>query len=463
MPAEEREPKFDRALARQMRAGSSRADCPDAETLAAYHERSLSLEEMSHWKSHIAGCEACQEALALVEMTEKDLAGDWENDRILVAGGEGPRGDGVRKSSPKEGTGAAEAASASPMEMARRPRPALVRWAIPLGVAAAGVLVWIGFHEQSVLQKQAPAAIQMAESRPQAVPGPAKREAEPGAIPPAERDYGQANAGLQAPSRVSAREEKELGSARLIAPKVAADALQKDAGAPKAQASSGPAVTATTNAPPPPSSAAPAKKTVPGMVRESAEVAPAAPEPSTTAGNVGAGAAGAMVGGAVENKKRSAVSTAKAEHQQQAADVNTNAMMMKQGVRNEALEVSAESTGVILTPDHKVWWKLGPGGTVELTTDGGKNWNRLTTGVREQLTSGSAPTSKVCWVAGQGGTLLLTTDRGAHWTKLSAPISGDLGGVHAADAKHATIWDAANRLSFETSDGGQTWKQAADE
>ncbi|HEU0370293.1 MAG TPA: YCF48-related protein, partial [Candidatus Acidoferrum sp.] len=84
-------------------------------------------------------------------------------------------------------------------------------------------------------------------------------------------------------------------------------------------------------------------------------------------------------------------------------------------------------------------------------------------GVSAALSSGSAPSGKVCWIAGAAGTLLRTTDGGNHWEVLHTPISGDLGGVHAADAKRASIWDAPNRLSYETSDGGATWKQTADD
>ena len=138
-------------------------------------------------------------------------------------------------------------------------------------------------------------------------------------------------------------------------------------------------------------------------------------------------------------------------------------MMMKQGVANEVVEVAGSGAGLILTPDNNVFWKLQPAGTLQLTTDGGKNWKLLDTGANANLTSGFAPSSRVCWLAGKAGTLLLTTDRGGHWTRISTPITGDLGGVHAADAQHASIWDAANHTSYETSDGGRTWKQTANE
>jgi len=134
---------------------------------------------------------------------------------------------------------------------------------------------------------------------------------------------------------------------------------------------------------------------------------------------------------------------------------------MKQGVANQVVEVSGAYADLIPTPDNKVFWKLQPPGTLRLTTDGGRTFKLLDTGANANLTAGFAPSSRICWLAGKAGTLLLTTDRGGHWTRISTPITGDLGGVHAADAKHASIWDAANGISYETSDGGATWKQTS--
>jgi photosystem II stability/assembly factor-like uncharacterized protein len=141
--------------------------------------------------------------------------------------------------------------------------------------------------------------------------------------------------------------------------------------------------------------------------------------------------------------------------------VQTNAIARKQGVSNEVVEVTSADAGLILTPDNKVFWKIQPAGTLQLTTDGGKKWKSLDTGAN--LTAGFAPSSRICWLAGKAGTLLLTTDRGAHWTRISTPITGDLGGVHASDAKHASIWDAAHHIIYATSDGGATWMQTANE
>src|SRR5271154_4626151 len=85
MGSDERDQQFERALGRHLRGAEQYAACPDPETLAAYHERTMSLEEMSRWKEHIAGCARCQEALALVEQSEGALAEEWQDERNLVA------------------------------------------------------------------------------------------------------------------------------------------------------------------------------------------------------------------------------------------------------------------------------------------------------------------------------------------------------------------------------------------
>src|SRR6202011_6349562 len=97
MSSEDREKQFERGLARHLRGGSPDAACPDAEMLAAYHERTFSQEEMEQWKQHIAGCARCQQTLALVERSE--VAMREEED---VAGPEHPGGGG---GPPQAGTG----------------------------------------------------------------------------------------------------------------------------------------------------------------------------------------------------------------------------------------------------------------------------------------------------------------------------------------------------------------------
>ena len=489
MPSDD--PKFERALAQHLRGGSAQANCPDAETLAAYHERNLSLEEMAKWKQHISACEACQEALALVEVTENQLAEDWEERGIPVleaASLPGAHAASVPiRSTNMTGSGAPQAAATS-VAINRR-RPALLRWAIPLGAVAAGVLVWIGIHEQSVLHAPQSKSVEVAQNREAPAAQDQKFSApETKVQPPTERDSRRAETVPQARRRDAGSADDEGRQSNLAAPTPGAGNLAKDASNAKKESMSKFEYGGGAAAP-----AIPPAKTATDSSDDklAAENRPAPPPPSPTASAVGGTAGAGAVGGraasnaapapasphamtqtivvtgsapAVETSTAATAKTAKEKtkaEQQQAANLDTNAMMMKQGVASRVVEVNGAYADLILTPDNKVFWKLQPPGTLRLTTDSGKKFKSLDTGANENLTAGFAPSSRICWLAGKAGTLLLTTDRGGHWTKISTPITGDLGGVHAADAQHASIWDAANRISYETSDGGATWKQTS--
>jgi Photosynthesis system II assembly factor YCF48 len=489
MPSDDRDPKFERALAQHLRGGSAQASCPDAETLAAYHERNLSLEEMSQWKQHISACEACQEALALVETTENQLAEDWEEREIPVleaASIQGAHAPNIPMRSARASASTAPPLAATPVDIRRRRRPALLRWAIPLGAAAAGVLVWIGIHEQRVLHAPQSKSVEVAQNREAPAAQDQKLSAPETKVQPSvERDSRQAETVPQARRRDPGSADHEGRQSNPAAPTSA-----KDASNAKKESMSKFAYGGQAAAPPIP----PAKTATDSSEDKlAAENRPAVVPPSPTASAVGSTAGAGVVGGraasnaapapaaphamtqtivvtgsapTVETSTASTAKTAKEKakvEQQQAANLDTNAMMMKQGAVSESVEVKGADIGLILTPDNKVFWKLQPAGTLQLTTDGGKDWKSLETGANEYLTTGFAPSSRVCWIAGRSGTLLLTKDRGSHWTKINTPITDDLGGVHAFDAKHASIWDATNHISYATSDGGATWKQTANE
>jgi hypothetical protein len=465
MPSDDRDPKFERALAQHLRGGSAQTNCPDAETLAAYHERNLSLEEMAQWKQHISACEACQEALALVEVTENQLAEDWEERGIPVleaASLPGAHAGSIPKQSVNSATSAAPLAAATPVAINRR-RPALLRWAIPLGAVAAGVLVFIGLYEQRGPKALHSANTEVARNQTPPAPGPivdqltSKLAQQPGP-----KDEGQLSAEMS-----WQKKEQELPSAQAAKPVAKAKDLGDEVRESRDQYVGG-RVEKNMSVPPAPLPKPPAKASTDGPVSENAPaiagVPPAAPPPASLALSGRAGGAAAQRAPARADAKSvasAATETVTIESAAPPMDAKTSRMMMKQGAANQVVELSGAAAGLIVTPNNQVFWKLQPAGTLQLTTDGGKKWKSLDTGANANLTAGFAPSSRICWLAGKAGTLLLTTDRGGHWTRISTPITGDLGGVHALDAKHASIWDAANRIRYETSDGGATWKQTS--
>jgi len=84
MAADERDRRFDKALARHLRSAAPAGEparlpafpasqggaCTDSETLAAYHERSLLSEQLNSLKEHIVACAHCQALLAQLEATD---------------------------------------------------------------------------------------------------------------------------------------------------------------------------------------------------------------------------------------------------------------------------------------------------------------------------------------------------------------------------------------------------------
>jgi predicted lipid-binding transport protein (Tim44 family) len=101
-------------------------------------------------------------------------------------------------------------------------------------------------------------------------------------------------------------------------------------------------------------------------------------------------------------------------------------------------------------------WRYGEGGLVERSPDGGRTWQRQTSGVSTALADGSASTDLVCWLVGARGVVLRTTD-GRTWERLPSPTSADLVSVHAWSESVATV-TAADRTAYETADGGRTWR-----
>src|SRR6266436_3573140 len=129
MPSDDRERNFENALASHLRTSSSVGDshgaCADAETLAAYHERSLAPEQMASWKTHVADCERCTQILAHLQAT----------DEIPVA---------AENIEPQE-----TAAANSSVRVFPARRPTLWRWVAPAGALAAALLVWVAVRENN--------------------------------------------------------------------------------------------------------------------------------------------------------------------------------------------------------------------------------------------------------------------------------------------------------------------------
>lgn len=476
MGMDDREKKFERALANQLRPPGIPEDCPDAEILAAYHERNLSLAEMAHWKEHIAACSACQETLALLEATEaKLLDEEWREHEVPVlaaAGKEARPGVVAARSMPVALEAAAAPAGAGGVV---KKRPTLIRWSAPIAAIAAGVLVWIGVHQMRSKKEAAGPPPEIAMNRPA---GPAEESAKldtaPAPGPPtARKTESDAVRGIQQEGKKMASVGGNVATGGAAFGKAAAGTVTR---IPRLQAPPAAAPSPTAKQPDREANArARDRVAIAGATSESVEVTAGKPLekkeselPASVSQTVTVQATDAAppieTAAAPPPPPPKSANAKTADQGQNELQTERQASQLPLAGRNYT-QVMALSSGatVINVPDSRVRWRLGAGGLVQRSADGGKSWAWMDTGAGADLTAGSAPSGKVCWLVGKSGAVVLTIDGGAHWTKIATPISGDLGGVRATDAQHASIWDASKQVGFETSDGGATWKPRAGE
>jgi hypothetical protein len=447
MAREERDQRFDKALGRHLRSArpspeaarlpaipaSQGGACPDSETLAAYHERSLLPEELNSWKEHIVGCQDCQTILAQLEATDEISLPAARQQEVL----------------------------ALPRKKSRRVllrRGARWQWLAPAGAIAAGLLVWIALHENQPRPQPSLKKIQVATK--QAVPPP------PLSVSPAPHDISPSpKAALKKPQSAadesaaanswSAAEamtsNEKLDSRARVTPSKPLAAKESGLPLDTARTSDVDLLRAEDQA-------ARAANTFPDGRRENPELQLQAPTANAQSQNQynansprvpGPAPLGRTDDKRTEMKTRRAAAAPEPAAGPAAGLAGATSIMEVATVSNPHL-IAARGSNVV--------WRAGRAGLVEFSRDGGASWSRQTSGVLADLLTGSAPSEKVCWIVGRVGAILLTTDGGAHWTVISSPLSEDLGGIRATDAQHATIWNARNTKSFETSDGGLTWK-----
>lgn len=474
MAPDERDRSFDKALARHLRPaapageavrtpvvpGSQGGACPDSETLAAYHERSLFPAQLNALKEHIVGCAHCQAILSQLEATDAIPLQASEREEAVAK-----QPEPVMAAQNLE---AARAAAPAPQKKSRRVllmRGARWRWLAPAGAIAASLLVWIALHENrqlappdlkqvQVATNQAPppvapsistvpqavspsagAAGKMPQSAGDEISGENARTASGALKSRSKQDY------LAQASPSTPLADKERGLRKDTGRESSADRLRaeermdRDAkAADGARLESAPAQVqvqaqdqiqnlSSANSPSPPGPAPLGQM----EAKKMKAAAPAAPPPAPQPG---------VAGGVASSYNESA------------------ALEVSRAIANPRL---------ISPPGSNVIWRAGRSGLIEFSKDGGSSWSRQTSGVLADLLTGSAPSAQVCWIVGRVGAILLTTDGGAHWKLIHSPLSEDLGGVEASDALHARVWNSLNTKSFETSDGGVTWKRFVNE
>ncbi|MCL6480863.1 MAG: hypothetical protein K6U02_03975 [Firmicutes bacterium] len=133
-------------------------------------------------------------------------------------------------------------------------------------------------------------------------------------------------------------------------------------------------------------------------------------------------------------------------------------------VSTSELVSSSSSSGssepfLAISEDPRIRWRVGSGGRIEFSRDGGQSWQLQQSEVSVDLLAAHAPADRICWVVGRAGTVLRTTDART-WQKLSVPADVDLVRIVARDDRAATVV-AADGRAFATQDGGRSWQPIA--
>jgi hypothetical protein len=423
---EDRDQLFEKALQRHLRAGAQKEFlCPDAELLAAYHQKTLAREEMVATEAHLAACARCAEILAQLRSSEAvmELAAE-------------PATAAVREAATPE--------RATPISKSRS-------WwlgtLVPAGAIAAALLLWIGTTVLRTRPEQSAAPAAVADNRQEPAAGRDSSEA----LKSAEVEKPVLEERTAPPAADQTLGPSERGNLREYSRRAAVPSPPGPVGAARpAQSPASPPASASGSRELPERRAA-GQATAQAEVSSEAPAAATVPAPSQPANSVASA------------PPSESAAAAKARNQV------APALLEKKDAQDSEFSISAGFTAArtvpvrIAAPGGRRIWSVGNNGLILFSKDAGRTWMRQFAAVQSALTAGSAPSEEVCWIAGAAGTLLRTTDAGQHWQSVATPIDGDLGGVQAADAQHAAIWDLLHNTRYQTSDGGATWKPAANE
>lgn len=103
-------------------------------------------------------------------------------------------------------------------------------------------------------------------------------------------------------------------------------------------------------------------------------------------------------------------------------------------------------------------WIAGNNGRILQTTTGGLNWNYQISGVTNNLKSVYFINQDVGWTVGTGGVILKTTDSGINWTTQQSNVANPLLAVYFYSSDLG--WIVGNSGTYlKTTNGGTTWIQ----
>jgi hypothetical protein len=486
---ESRDRRREEALARRMGEALDRLEsrdsneCPDAEMIAAYHERALQPDEIAQWESHFAECSRCRKILLVLAasvdapLAEKEVAHLGQRVRTLL----GARGESVAVAAahPPRAASPRTAEPARPNRLDWR-----VRWLAPAFGVAAALAVWFAMRPPWRTTDQNPSGTLVAQVAKNEPPQNAElkdserfskvapqKKSEADAL--TRKDEAVSRVPSTNPAPESLLRNRAAGSNAIggIAPSssLTADALQNlrkekneskggFAGTPGPPS---PRVAPSTPAPAPPQAQAqlaePRRSVteVPGSAAQTVVVTGEAAEVTTRPSAKPAAPAGDKQA-VVEQAETARETGARAAANLPVAGRDFKAL--------SKLDSTAESAALIRTTSGSTSWRVGKGGRIERSADAGRTWILQASPLQEDWLAGTATSDTICWIVGRNGAIARTTD-GERWEKIvPPPLAADLSGklpdwitITTAGAQIATI-TASDQRRYATQDGGKSWR-----
>ena len=416
--------------------------CPDASTLAAYFERSLTATESAQWELHFSTCLRCQEQLAALVRSEPAAAAKPAADR----------------------------------------KPAFAwawnwRWMAPVGAAAA-VLIFVLSYKTLYAPLQQPKSADLAMQRASEKLSPSPAVAQK----PAEATAEKSETASAAKPKNAAPVEKAKAKVAVDELKSKKDLADKEAGR-SVQAFRTPNMTvggvsggvagAVASQPMP----APAREEKAALAAQNQVVIAQAEVPKAQARDNAldraqvpqANAAREKVNqqaeqvtveaGAQAAKPPSAIKQ-EALHKKAAADQVSQAgkLVAAPPAPSPQMAMRAGPSELVLgTPKSGVLWRFKDANKIERTQDGGKTWSLQKNPTQENILAAAAPSESVCWAGGSNGVLLRTTDGGENWEKMPSPTKYAIVSLKASDHLVVTM-TSADGHSYESRDAGLHWR-----
>lgn len=389
--------------------------CPDAETLAAYVERTLAAEERRTWETHLAACSRCQEQVAAL----------------------------VRLAEAEEPAGVTAAASIS-----RAPR---FRWAWAASALVALVIagLWYKGEFRQLLRQstettlKAPAPGPAREAAPEAqatgVTSPPSARREAAKVQPPQKEREEAALPVPPAAAKTSTVARKAESAGLAGKGAAMDRIVAtgpgEAGGVGAQAIATPS--------------------------ERARLAAA-----SAGSGVGAGAGtGRKIESQAKDDRFAAPVLAPAPVPPATPKPADEATLEKEVLAREEAKEAPLAAGLRAAPtvapkakalSKTANWRVGPRGLIQ-KYNGSGNWVTQTSGVETDLFDITVPTSSVGWAVGRAGTILRTTDGGTTWSRIASPTTEDLVRVTATSEAAARVVTRGGQ-ALATTDGGKSWR-----